>query len=479
MAQIVGRKTEIEELQRIYQSDRPEFVALYGRRRVGKTFLVKELFKDKFSFIHTGLSPYDEERPVTMEDQLEHFYHSLVEQGLPESSCPKDWLHAFYMLEELLKLKDDGTRQLIFIDELPWMDTTGSGLLTAVEAFWNGWADGRDTICLIVCGSAQSWIVKNLVNNEKGLYGRLTMEMKLSPFCLTEVEQYFQMRDIQMNRMDIATAYMVFGGIPYYLNYFRKGLSLAQNIDQILFAPNARLSKEFQRLFGSQFKNPTVYEHVVRFLQTRHCGYTREQIGEEISIPSGKRLSTILSVLEESDFITHYRPFDAAKKETLYRLTDPFCRFYLRFLDGKSNLPAHFWQDGLGGSTQSSWMGLAFEELCMLHTEKIKSALGISGIQSEQMPFTLRGDENHDGIQCDLLIIRKDNIVNLCEMKFTQDEFSIDKTYDRILRHRISLLQPLLKASQIIHLTMITSHGVKFNAYSGVVQRQICLDDLF
>lgn len=479
MTQLIGRQKEAEELLRRYNSSRSEFVAVYGRRRVGKTFLIKSVFKDKFTFIHTGLSPYDEEKPVTAKDQLEHFYHSLVEQGLQESKCPENWLEAFFLLDKLLTLKDDGGRQLVFIDELPWMDTPGSGILTAIEAFWNGRCDVIRNICFIVCGSAQSWIKKKLVNNTYGLYGRLTYFMKVEPFSLSGVSQFFESMDIQMSRVDVATAYMVFGGIPYYHNYFKKGYSLAQNIDQILFAGNAPLAKEFQRLFGSLFKNPAKYEQVVRFLKGRRSGYTRDQIGKAVEMTSGSQLSEILLVLEESDFITHYRPFDAGRKETLYRLTDPFCLFYLNFMDGKDKLSAHYWQENESGGAIKAWRGVAFEELCMLHIEQIKGAIGVQGVSSEQSTFTLRGDENSDGTQCDLLIARKDNVVNLCEMKFVQDEYVIDKEYDRVLRHRISLLQPMLKKSQVVHLTFVTTYGVKFNQYSGIVQKQVTLDDLF
>lgn len=479
MSNIVGRKVEIEELTRLYRSNQSEFLALYGRRRVGKTFLIKEMFQGGFAFSHTGLSPYDEECRMTINEQLLHFYHSLTTQGLPESKCPQTWLEAFYMLEELLKIKDDGKRQVVFIDELPWMDMPGSGLISAVEAFWNGWASGRSNILLIVCGSATSWILKNLVSAKGGLYGRLTCEMKLSPFTLAETEEYFQSRDIILSRADIAQAYMAFGGIPYYLSYFVKGKSLAQNIDMLMFAPNARLGSEFKRLFGSLFRTPAPYEAVVRSLMKRRCGLTRGEISEDVGVSSGKRLSDILSVLEASDFITHYKPFDAGRCETLYRLVDPFCRFFLYFKERKNITDAHYWQNELQQGSQKAWVGIAFEELCMGHIQQIKQKLGIEGVTSEESAYTLRGDVNHDGMQCDLLIARRDRVVNLCEMKFVDSEYAIDKRYDLVLRNRINMLRERLKKNQIVHLTFVTTYGVKYNAYSGIVQSEVTLDDLF
>lgn len=476
MAKIIGRQHEQEDLMRLYNSDRAEFTVVYGRRRVGKTFLVKQVFKDSFAFFHTGLSPLDEENNMTLAKQLEHFYRSLVVYGMEEGDKPKDWFEAFNMLKVLLSGKKSKRKQVVFIDELPWMDTPGSELLSAVESFWNGWGDARDNLLFIVCGSATSWMEQKLVRNYGGLYGRFTYELHLKPFSLGEVEQYLKYREIQLSRMDVAIAYMIFGGMPYYLNFFEKGLSLAQNIDRIMFGRNARLAKEMDILFKSQFRNPELYERVVMCLSQRRYGYSRMEISEMTGISSGSRLSVILDALEESDFIESYKPFDAVAKEVLYRLTDPFCLFSMRFKESKGE---HFWQENQHGAYIRTWTGMAFEHLCALHINRIKQKLGISGIQADVMAFTLRGDENHDGMQCDMLIVRRDNVVNLCEMKFSQEPFSIDRSYYFTLQHRISMLVERLLKRQVVHLTFVTANGIKHNEYSGIVQSEVVLDDLF
>ena len=475
---IIGRKKEISELLHYKNSKKSEFVALYGRRRVGKTVLVKELFKGEFAFSHTGLSPYDEKRKVTRADQLEHFYHSLIEYGLEETSCPENWLQAFYMLEHLLQEKNDGGKQLVFIDELPWMDANASGFVTAIEAFWNGWASDKN-IYLIVCGSATSWMLDNVINNTGGLYGRLSAELHLSPFTLCETEAFFESNGIAYSHYDIAQAYMVLGGIPYYLEKFRKGRSLAQNIDNILFSKQATLSGEFNRLIGSLFTNPEPYTSVIRLLSKRRYGYTREEISVHTGISSGSGLTKIIRALEAGEFIVRYVPFDAQKREVLYRLTDPFCQTYLKLVDGRKSNDPNYWQNSQNLPTMSAWRGIAFEELCMAHLPQIKNALGISGIETSVTTLTLRGDETSRGTQVDLFIIRKDNVVNLCEIKFSNDEFEIDKAYDAVLRHRISAVSERLKKTQNIHLTFITTFGIKQNEYSGIVQREITLDALF
>lgn len=478
---IIGRERELAELRYRYESGRPEFVAVYGRRRVGKTYLVRETFRDKFAFYHTGLSPYDEQRKITMADQLLHFYHSLLQYGMDESACPANWLDAFFMLDALLKQKArPGVRQVVFIDELPWIDTPRSGFITALEAFWNSRQAGNEQMMLIVCGSATSWMLDNLINNIGGLYGRITQSIHLSPFSLGECEAFFADRGVVMSRYDILTAYMVLGGVPFYLDKFNRGLSLAQNLDKILFESRSLLQGEFQRLFGSLFACPEPYIKVVEMLSKRRYGFTRSEIAKSIGVTSGEGITKVLNALEASEFIVKYKPFDTISRgERLYRLIDPFCRTYFSFIASQTSLDAHFWQNNQHKPQLLAWQGLAFEDVCLIHIRQIKEALGFGSINTEESILTLRADEHHNGTQCDLIIRRSDHVVNLCEMKFCSSEFAIDKTYDMVLRNRISRLQQHLKAKESIHLTFITTFGVKHGMYSGIVQAAITADALF
>ena len=188
---MVGRKKEINELNNLYHSNKAELVAIYGRRRVGKTYLVDETFKGRITFRHAGLSPAAENKKGMLKAQLEHFYYSLLLQGMKKSKKPENWLEAFFMLEMHLETIDDGGRQLIFLDELPWLDTPRSGFMTAFEAFWNTWGCHRDNLMVVVCGSANSWILDKLINNHGGLYNRVTYEIKLAPFTLGEYVSNF------------------------------------------------------------------------------------------------------------------------------------------------------------------------------------------------------------------------------------------------------------------------------------------------
>lgn len=479
MNNIIGRKQEIEEFNNLYNSGKAEFVAVYGRRRVGKTFLVKELFHDKMTFYHSGLSPFDKERKIGIKDQLEAFYASMMQYGLEESSCPKSWSEAFRMLGQLLDTINDDARQVVFIDELPWMDTPRSKFLVAFEHFWNSWGAWRDRVMLIVCGSATSWMLDNLINNKGGLYDRLTWQMKLSPFTLGECKEFFDSKGLPMSFYDLAETYMILGGIPYYLNYFQKGKSLAQQIDMLFFARNAKLNMEFDRLFGSLFSNPEEYKAVVRQLARRHTGYTREELANQLGITPGGNFSKMLEVLKASDFITRYHPFGKSRKEIRYRLVDSYCQFHLHFIEGRHITDINYWQHSLNKPQLNTWRGIAFEQLCFNHVNRIKRALGVEGVVSEESAWVVRGDDDHVGAQIDMLIIRDDRVVNLCEMIFLSKAYTPQAEDETSLRARVASLQEHLSFKQTIHLTLVTTVGLESNAHSGIFQQVVTLKDLF
>lgn len=479
MSTIIGRKTEIEELEKLYRSDRPEFVAIYGRRRVGKTFLVKQALKGRITFQHTGVSPVDQEKGKSrMKTQLESFYYSLLNHGLEGYTMPKSWMEAFFQLEQLLVKLDDGSRQVVFIDELPWMDTPRSGFLSAFESFWNGWCSGRDNMMLVVCSSATSWILGNFSRNRGGLYGRLTDEIKLQPFTLKECEEYFVNEGIELSRYDIVQSYMALGGIPYYISYFQKGQGLEGNIDRILFGRSPRLKDEFNRLFNAIFGNPEDCKKIIRMLATRHSGFTREEIAKATGLPFGGGLSDTLSALTESDFILRYIPYDKPNNAEHYKLIDNFCLFWLKYVEPNS-LDACFMTDHITSDIMKSWRGVAFEEVCWQHITQIKRALEIGGVKSAISAWSLKGDDGQEGTQIDLLIIRDDNVVNLCEMKFAGIAYTIEKDEELKLRNRIEALKKTLKRKQTVHLTMVTTYGIAYGKHSGIVQKQVEMDDLF
>lgn len=480
METIIGREKEVKVLKELYNSNNAQFIVVYGRRRVGKTFLVDEALYGNITFRHAGLSPLDDNgKKNLMPEQLAHFYHSLLLNGMKRSHIPSSWLEAFYMLEKHLQETDNGKKQVVFLDELPWMDTPRSGFVTALEAFWNGWACHRHNMMLVVSGSANSWVQDKLINNHGGLYGRLTKKIKLSPFTLRECEQFYRMKRVKMSRYDIVQSYMILGGIPYYMNFFLPELSLSQNIDRLFFAEQPELRDEYDLLFQSVFSNPDIMRSIIDLLGTRHSGFTRTEIQRHIQKDDNGSLSEKLKALIASDFVEKYIPFGGPANDVHYKLVDPFCWFYQHFVRDQRVTDADFWTHNQNAQAVVSWRGIAFEEVCLQHIQSIKRALGIEGVVSTQSAWTMRGDEQEDGTQIDLLICRQDNVVNMCEMKFYSDEFVVSKEYDRKLAHREILLAKQLSKKTVIHRTLVTTYGLKYSEYSSAFQNAVTMDDLF
>ena len=468
---MIGRTKEIEELNRLYESDESEFVAVYGRRRVGKTYLVRETFSDRFAFHHTGLPN------ATKHQQLVHFKESLAAAGA-RVKTPRNWFEAFHALREVVA-RSAFRRKVVFIDELPWMDTAKSDFLMALETFWNEWASARKDIVLIVCGSAAAWMVKNLFRNRGGLHNRVTARICLQPFTLGECEMFAAERGLGMSRADIAECYMALGGIPYYWRYLARGMSLAQNLDRLYFAVDAPLKGEFDELYSSLFRDAISYKKVVAALAKKKIGMTRLELIETLDISTTGRLSEILKTLEASGFIRSYRSYGAKKKNAIYQLTDPFTLFHFRFLETPST-DEHFWSSTLSSPAQAAWRGLAFERLCLLHLPQVRRALGVGSIHVEAYGWSFKGDETYpDGVQIDLVLERADNVINICEMKYSANVFAIDKAYDSALGRKIATFAGVTGTRKAIHLTLVTANGLLRNQYSGRVQSEVVLADLF
>ncbi len=468
---MIGRTKEIEYLNRLYESDESEFVAVYGRRRVGKTYLVRETFADRFAFHHTGLPN------ATKHQQLVHFKESLIAAGA-RMKTPRNWFEAFHALRDVVALSVF-RRKVVFIDELPWMDTAKSDFLMALEMFWNEWASARKDVMLIVCGSAAAWMVKNLFRNRGGLHNRVTARICLQPFTLGECESFAAERGLGMSQMDIAECYMALGGIPYYWRYLVRGMSVAQNLDRLCFAVDAPLKGEFDELYSSLFRNATLYKKVVAALAKKKIGMTRFELIEALDIATTGKLSETLKTLEASGFIRSYRSYGVKKKNTIYQLTDPFTLFHFRFLETPST-DEHFWSSTLSSPAQATWRGLAFERLCLLHLPQVRRALGIGSIHVEAYGWSFKGDDTYpDGVQIDLVLERADNVINICEMKYSANAFAIDKTYDSVLCRKIATFAGVTGTRKALHLTLVTANGLLRNQYSAKVQSEVVLSDLF
>lgn len=471
MVQLIGRENEQGLLKKYIDSNRSEFIAVYGRRRVGKTFLVTETFKDALSFDMTGVIDGDKE------DQLVSFNIALKESGY-EGKRVTDWYGAFEALKEVVKKFPQNRPAIIFIDELPCLDTPRSGLVKALDLFWNGWANRQSNVKLIVCGSATTWIVDNIIDNHGGLHNRITHEMHIHPFTLHDTEEYLTTYGFKWNRLAMAQTYMVLGGIPYYLSLLDNALSLPANIDQLFFSRDAELKKEFDRLFKSLFKSPQAYVDIIQLLANNKKGLTRKEISEKLKKETGGHLSKLLVNLENCDFIRKYnvRERKINSNNGIYQLTDFYIQFYHDFCS-KHTTDEHFWENSINSPKQNTWYGLAYERLCMAHIPQIKEALGIQRIRTEY--YSWRSKESVPAAQVDLIIERADQIISLCEIKYSKGIYSLDAKEEERLRNRITDFADETKVKEAVQLVLITTYGLKDNAHSTEVNDRVVLDDLF
>ena len=470
-AEIIGRQAEQETLRGCLASQKSEFIALYGRRRVGKTFLVRETVGSEFVFYATGLLG------GTTEEQLENFNKEISGYSGANLVPARNWRGAFENLNALVEVSAKKGKKVIFLDEVPWMSTPRSGFLSALDFFWNRWASGRKDVVLIICGSSASWIIDNVVNNTGGLHNRLTRHIYLPPFTLKECEAYYKARGVDMPRYQIAEAYMIFGGIPYYMDFFKPKYSLAQNVDAMVFEENAPLRNEYDNLYRALFRNADGHIRVIEALAAKNAGKVREEISAASGISEGGGLSKILDELKAGGFVREYLSYGKKKRDRIYQLVDPFTLFYLRFGKKRSTHSTDFWLRFCTTSTHASWSGYAFEILCLLHLSQIRKALGISGVLTEI--YSWRSKVHEPGAQIDLVIDRGDGVINLCEMKYASSEYAIDKDYDQNLRNKRAAFSFETRTRKAAHTTMITSYGLRKNMYQAGVFFEATLDDLF
>jgi len=466
---LIGRTKEKEELLDLFYSERPEFVVLYGRRRVGKTFLVNSLFENDLAFRVTAVLNED------THEQLRTFALALTKYGREEEQVPADWITAFERLRVLLE-KSNRKRKVVFIDELPWFDTKDSYFISALEHFWNGWASTRDDIMLIACGSATSWIVKKLFRSRGGLHNRVTRRILLQQFTLSECRQYAELEGLPSDEISLLEIYMTFGGIPYYLRLLNKNQGLAQNISRLCFSPDGELRDEFDNLYASLFKNATRHLLVVEALGKKKSGLTREEIKEATKLPEGGGLSEVLDELQLSGFIRKYSPFSKKKKGALYQLVDHFTLFHLAFIAGSPDHDRNFWMKKQETQSYKTWRGYAFEQVCLAHVESIQKAIGVSGVITQVASW--KSEKSSPGTQVDLLINRNDRVISLCEMKFSDSELALTKKQSEELRKRRNVFIEETGTTRAVHIVLVTPIGLSRNTYYDTVQAVITLRDL-
>jgi uncharacterized protein len=480
-ATVVGRSDEQEKFRGAMASAESEFIAVYGQRRVGKTYLIREFFGQAIRFELTGM------QGVSLDDQLINFASALAKaKGVDETlQPPATWREAFAQLErhiESLRKTAKGRKHVIFLDELPWLDTPRSKFCSALEHFWNSWASKRRDVLLVVCGSAASWMVKNLVEAKGGLHNRVTRKIRLLPFTLGETRAFLRSRGVDLTDYQVIELFMALGGVPHYLKMAKPGWSAAQIIDRTCFHPQGELRTEFDNLSASLFDKPDEHLAIVKALAKKPGGLTRTELLAAAGLPSGGTATARLAELAESGFIQMSVPYGKCEKDAVIRLADEFSLFHHAWIAplGRKSVNNGHWLTQRGTARWRAWSGYAFEAACLKHVSRIKAALGISGVQTTEAPWRHAGSEAGPGVQIDLLIDRADGTISLCEMKFSEGQFTIDKSYAAELRQKRDTFKRITKTRKNLFLTMVTTFGVVDNAYTKeLVVNSVLADEFF
>jgi len=470
-AEVAGRKQQQKAMRDLLKTPRSEFLAVYGRRRIGKTYLIRKVFGQEMAFQMTGMAN------ATMEQQLVNFFTVLRETDptTADRPLPASWFDALGMLRRHLERLPEG-KKVVFFDELPWIDSPRSGFLSALEHFWNSWASARADILLVVCGSAASWMINRLINNRGGLHNRVTARIHLFPFSLGETEHYLKFRNVSLDRYQIVQLYMVMGGVPFYLNEVRPGESAFQTIDRTCFTKDGLLAFEYGNLYASLFAHAERHEAVVRALASKSSGLTRDEILRISDLSNGGTVTKVLDDLEKSGFIVRNLPFGKKLRNAIYRLTDQYSLFYHKFIAGGRASGEGSWMNRIDSPAWRAWSGYAFENIGILHKDAIKRALGISGVHTEVSSWTAPDRS----AQVDLLIDRRDHSINLCEVKFSQHRFVVTKAYKAELERKLASFRNHTETRKSVFLTMVTTFGIQENEHSiGLVQNSVTMDELF
>ncbi len=466
---LIGRKSEKEILTNALKSNRPELIVVYGRRRIGKTYLIREVYKNYIQFEFSGM--YN----APLKKQLKNFHLALP--SFMSQKEPSDWIEAFHQLRLYFDKLNSKKKKVIFIDEFPWLDTRKSNFLSAFDHFWNSYASKRDDLIVVICGSAASYMINKIIKNKGGLHNRLTQQIQLSPFNLFETEQLLRHHQVKLSRYDILQVYMTMGGVPHYLEKILPGESVAQIIDRLCFHKNGFLRSEFSHVFASLFEQYDNHEAIIRTLASVRKGLTRNEVLKKSNINSGGTVTKTLTELEESGFIEKYTPYQGSK-DSIFRLTDEYSLFYIKYIENTKAGGKGIWMKMQGLQSYKIWSGFSFETICIKHVEQIKEGLKISGINSTSGSWIEKNTQN--SAQIDLLIDRDDNVINLCEMKFYNAPYTINKKYASEITQKLNAFRSSTQTKKNVFVTFITTYGLVTNPYSTQqVQNELNMDHLF
>ena len=457
---MIGRKPHIKKMHRLLQSKQSEFLALTGRRRVGKTYLIDQIYKKNICFSITGI------QNGTYKEQLLNFSNKLAQYTKsPFITSIETWQIAFIQLTKYLKSLPANKKHVIFLDELPWINTTRSKFLQFLAHFWNDYVSKQSNFILVICGSASSWLVKKVINDKGGLHNRITEVIKLKPFTISETKSFLESKKLNFSKSGIVQLYMAMGGIPYYLENINKGESVNTAIERICFSENGILKQEYNNLYKALFENAKLHESIIKALATSKQGLSRKEIISKSKVKSGGPYDRTMEELIVCGFVEEYIPYGKNKKGSLYRLLDEYSVFYHRFIKPNKKYSKGLWSTIMNSQSYKIWSGYAFEAICMRHVDEIKQALNIGAVYTEFSSFRKVADKNSKGFQIDLIIDRQDQAINICEIKYYTSKFKVTKSYAEELEERKLLFREATKTKKQIFTTLITNQPIISNQY--------------
>lgn len=483
MEELIGREREIQVLESLAKSNKAELLAIYGRRRIGKTFLIRKYFSSKWIYFEmTGI------KGGSRSQQIRAFTRKLQQtfKNVSIKTLPKTWFEAFEILEDAIQNTQKTCKITLFLDEFPWMDTHKSDLLKAFEYLWNSTLSNDSRVITILCGSSVSWMVRKIIQNKDGLYGRLTAQIRLRPFTLKEIEKYCIANRIQLDRKQIVELSMALGGIPKYLSYIKPGMSASQIIQRLCFTPSAPLTTEFQALYESLFDDYHLHVQIIELLARSTVGLTVTQISEKMGKEKGGNISRALRELIASSFV-QFIPFYGRKtRDGRYRVIDEYSYFYLNWIQDAmynydESISQSYWIRQQSTPKYKSWAGYVFETICMRHIRQIIKSLELTVVAEKASYWSYFPKNSKErGGQIDLVIDRADQCINLCEIKFWNSEFVVNELYGKALNQRRDIFREDVKTKKTLFNTLITPYGARDNQhYLSSVDNQLTLNALF
>lgn len=456
----MAREEQIKLMTETLAKQRSSFVAVTGRRRVGKTFLIHGIYQKNMCLVVTGI------QNATAQVQIKNFAQKISEySGKAPDQKLRDWQEVFLFLKQYLKSLPKNKKQVIFLDELPWMSTNKSGFIQLLAHLWNDYLSHEKHFILVICGSATSWITQKIINDKGGFHNRITELIQLQPFTLAETKSFLREKKILLSDIAIVQLYMAMGGIPYYIENIKRGESPAAAIERMCFSASGLLKNEYENLYSALFDQPEHYEAIVATLAEAKSGLSREEILKKSKVEGGGPYTRVMNDLIVSGFVIEEKPFGKLKRGSIYKLVDEYSVFYHKFIKRNKKPQKGIWQVLSASQQYKIWTGYAFETLCYKHVEEIKKSLGIASVYTESSSFRQAAKSGRPGFQIDLLLDRKDQVINLCECKFFDAPFEINKTYSVQLQARKALFKQVTGTKKSVFTTLITNQKHTSNSH--------------